>query len=151
MADFFRHAWDILLRFLGALGGLLGGGSLQILCILMGVDYGTGLLLGLIGKSKKTADGRLSARACFMGLMRKGMMILIILASALLDMISGQGDLLRRAATGFYICNECISLMENAALLGVPVPGSIRRALSALGEKEKSGDGNVWKLPSDAQ
>ncbi len=145
MGDFFRQTWDIFLRFAGAAGALLGGGSLRVFCVLTGADYLSGLLLALLGKSKKTADGRLSAHACFLGLMRKGMMLLVILLAAMLDSITGQEDMLRRAATGFYICNECISLMENAALLGVPIPGSLRRALGAIAEKERAENGNVWQ------
>lgn len=125
MGDFFRQTWDIFLRFTGAMGALTGGGSLHVFCVLTGADDLSGLLLVLPGKSKRTADGRLSANACFLGLMRKGMMLLVILLAAMLDSIAGQEDMLRRAATGFYICNECISLMENAALLGVPIPGSL--------------------------
>lgn len=138
MRAFFLNAWDILVRFAGAASALLGGGDIGVLCALMALDYGMGLALALLGKSKKTPDGALSARAGFLGLLRKGVMIAVILLAALLDRLSGQGDLLRRAATGFYICNEGISLLENAALLGVPVPGPLRRALGALREKESA-------------
>jgi len=132
MKGFFAEAWDILLRFLGAAAGLLGGGNGKILCLMMVLDYVTGLILGLMGKSKKTADGRLSARASFRGLLKKAMMLGVIALAAFLDHLSGQEEHLCRAATGFYICNEGISLMENAALLGIPVPGKIRHALTAL-------------------
>ncbi|MBQ4073994.1 MAG: phage holin family protein [Clostridia bacterium] len=135
MKEFFGHAWDILIRFTGAAAGLLGGGNGRVLCILMALDYASGLALGCLGKSKKTRDGRLSARASFQGLLKKGMMLSVILLAAFLDRLAGQDDLLYRAATGFYICNEGISLLENAALLGVPVPGKIRKALSALQEE----------------
>lgn len=132
MKAFLIHTWDILIRFSGAAAGLLGGSDGRVLCILMALDYITGMLLGCLGKSKKTVDGRLSARAGFQGLLKKGMMLAVILLAALLDRLAGRGEALRRAATGFYICNEGISLLENAALLGVPVPGKIRKALSAL-------------------
>lgn len=136
MKGFLTEVWDILLRYGGVAAGLLGGGNGMVLCVLMGLDYATGLTLGMMGKSKKTKDGRLSARASFQGLMKKAMMLAVIFLAAVLDQLAGQEDLLRRAATGFYICNEGISLMENAALLGVPVPGGVRRALTALQETE---------------
>lgn len=145
MGDFFRQTWDVFLRFAGAMGALPGGGGLHVFCVLTGADDLSGLLLALPGKSKRTADGRLSANACFLGLMRKGMMLLVILLAAMLDSIAGQEDMLRRAATGFYICNECISLMENAALLGVLIPGSLRRALGAIAERERTENGNAWQ------
>ncbi|MBE5787911.1 MAG: phage holin family protein, partial [Clostridiales bacterium] len=126
MKDFFFNAWDILLRCFGAAAGVFGGGSIRALALLMGLDYGFGIVLGLMGKSRKSKDGRLSARASFQGLLEKGMMLSVILLAAFLDRLAGQDDLLHRAATGFYICNEGISLLENAALLGVPVPGKIR-------------------------
>jgi len=132
MRELVSYGWDILLRFMGAAAGLMGGGNIRVLLLLMGMDYATGLALALLGKSKKTADGRLSARASFQGLMKKGMMLAVILLSAMLDELSGQAGLLRQAATGFYICNEGISLLENAALLGVPVPGRVRQALGAV-------------------
>ena len=132
MKEWLLHAWDILLRYGGAAAGFMGGGNTRVLLILMGMDYATGLTLGLMGKSKKTKDGRLSARASFHGLLKKAVMAGVIMLSALLDQLAGQEDLLRRAATGFYICNEGISLLENAALLGVPVPGKVRQALSVL-------------------
>ena len=147
MGAFFRNAWDILVRFFGAIGALIGGGSLRLLGLLMGADYVTGILLGILGKSKKTPDGGLSARACFVGLTRKGMMLVMIAVAAVLDEIAGQGKMLRSAATGFYICNECISLMENAVLLGVPIPGRLRRALSAIRSDKtaEKGSGNSWE------
>ena len=155
MGGFFRNVWDIWARFLGAIGALMAGGSLSLLCLMMGADYLTGVLLALLGKSKQTKDGRLSARACFTGIARKGMMLMIILIAAALDEIAGQGKMLRSAATGFYICNEGISLMENAALLGVPVPAKLKQALGALRtqEKGKDGHGNDWEksLPQEGE
>lgn len=136
MKAFLLETWDIFLRFLGVAAGLLGGGHAGVLCILMGLDYGTGIILGLMGKSKKTKDGRLSARASFQGLLKKGMMLAVILLAAFLDHLTEQGNVLCRAATGFYICNEGISLLENAALMGVPVPERVKRALTALQEGE---------------
>ena len=147
MVAFIRNAWDILARILAAIGALMAGGSLPLLGLMMAADYGTGILLGLLGKSKQAADGRLSFRLCLTGIARKGMMLLIIFLAAVLDEIAGQGKLLRSAATGFYICNEGISLLENAAMLGVPVPQKLKNALRALREpeREENVDGNLWK------
>lgn len=62
-------------------------------------------------------------------------MIGIILFAGVMDQWLGQGELLSRAAMGFYICNEGVSLLQNAAWLGVPVPGIIRRSLQAMHTK----------------
>lgn len=138
MGAFFHNAWDILLRYAGAAAGLLGGGDLAMLCALMALDYITGMILAFLGKSTKSPNGRISARASFLGLLRKGVMMGVILLAAVLDQVAGEGEWLRRAATGFYICNEGISLLENAARLGVPVPRGLRSALSALQKKENA-------------
>ena len=140
---FFTHAWDVAARFLGGALAVWQGSSLRLLCLLMALDYASGLILALLGKSRK-GTGRLSARESFLGLMRKGLMLGVILLAAALDQLSGQQGLLQRAATGFYICNEGISLLANAALLGVPVPRVLRRALDALGKEKNAAiaDGN---------
>lgn len=143
MKAFWMHAWDVAARFFSGALAIWQGSSLRLLCLLMALDYASGLILALLGKSRK-GRGKLSARESFLGLMRKGLMLGVILLAAALDQLSGQQGLLQRAATGFYICSEGISLLENAAHLGVPVPQALRRALDAL-EKEKkasAADGN---------
>ena len=147
MIAFFRNAWDILARLLGAIGALMTGGSLSLLGLMMGADYLAGIVLSVLGKSKQTINGRLSCKECVMELAQKAMMLLIVLVAAAIDEMAGQEKLLRSAAVGFYICNEGIGLLEKAALLGVPVPQKLKRALGALREteKEEKADGNIWR------
>ena len=102
MSAFFLHAWDILLRFMGAGAGLLGGGDLTMLCALMILDYGTGLALGALGKSKKSKDGRLTFQAALLGLLQKVVMICVILLAGGLVMLAGIVQ-----ACVFYRCPHC--------------------------------------------
>lgn len=131
MRSFFRYVWDILLRGAGAVIGVMRGGSLTALGVMMAVDYMTGIALGALGKSKKTADGAFSVRTALLGLLRKGAALSIVLLAATLDRFAGHGETLFRATIGFYLCAEGLSIIENAVLLGVPVPGFLQKALQS--------------------
>lgn len=132
MRAFLGGAWDIVLRGGAALFALYGGarGDLTALCALMALDYLTGVLRAALGKSDKSGGGGLSAAAGFRGILRKGLMLLVVLIAALLDTVAGESGLLRGAVVWFYLCNEGISVLENVTALGVPVPGVVRAALS---------------------
>ena len=125
----------------GAIVGLLGGWSplLTALCVFMAVDYLTGLMVAWKGKSSKTENGGLSSKAGFDGLLRKAVILLVVFLAAILDSALDMGKtMFTSACVCYYIANEGISILENAALIGVPVPPVIRRALELLKEK---GDG----------
>lgn len=140
MRSFFRYAWDILLRGAGAVIGVMRGGSLTALGVMMAVDYMMGIALGALGKSKKTADGAFSVRTALLGLLRKGAALSIVLLAAVLDRFAGQGETLFRAAIGFYLCAEGLSIIENAVLLGVPVPVFLRKALQSARRENGNSD-----------
>lgn len=138
--------WDKLVRItaaaLGAVAGALGGWS-WLMTVLLGcmvADYVSGLIVAWMGKSEKTEYGGLSSKVGAAGLMRKGLMLVVVLVAALLDRAIGQGNaMFRDAACWFYIANEGISLMENLNLAGVPFPEKLKKL---LGEKaEESGEG----------
>ncbi len=105
----------------------------------MAVDYLTGVLVAWKGKSAKTENGGLSSKAGFDGLLRKAVILLVVFLAAILDSALDMGKtMFTSACVCYYIANEGISILENAALIGVPVPPVIRRALELLKEK---GDG----------
>ena len=106
-----------------------------VLAVMMIADYITGVLRAALGKSDKTSGGRLSASAGFRGLLKKSLMLLAVLLSALLDDYAGANGVLRTAVIWFYICNEGLSVLENLAGMGVPVPQRLRALLNA--EKQK--------------
>ena len=93
------------------------------------------MLRAALGKSDKTSGGRLSASAGFRGLLKKSLMLLAVLLSALLDDYAGANGVLRTAVIWFYICNEGLSVLENLAGMSVPVPQRLRALLNA--EKQK--------------
>lgn len=137
-----------LLTYVGAIGGaltsLFGGwdAALITLVVFMAIDYVTGIIVGgVFHKSPKTKSGALESKAGWKGLCRKGMTILIVLIACRLDLIMGT-KFVRDAVIIAYIVNEAISIVENAGLMGLPVPAVITRAIDVLKKKEGEVDGN---------
>lgn len=119
----------------GAVAGLLGGWSmmLTLLAAAMTLDYASGLMVAWSGKSPKSETGGVSSRAGFLGLARKAFIMLIVLLATLLDRAVGNQTMVFQMATAaYYFANEGVSILENAALLGVPFPSRIMDALEEL-------------------
>ena len=109
------------------------------LIIFMAVDYLTGLIVaGVFHNSPKSEGGTLESKAGWKGLCRKGITLLIVLIAARLDMLLGT-NFIRDAVIIAYIANEAISIIENAGLMGVPIPSAVRKAVEVLQQK---GEGN---------
>ena len=116
------------------ISNIFGGWSaaMTTLVIFMAIDYITGVLVAAVfHKSNKTSNGSLESRAGFKGLCRKGVMLLIVLIGCRLDMIFGS-NYIRDAAVIAFIANEIISIVENAGLMGVPLPAVITKAIDML-------------------
>lgn len=133
---------------LGVVGGAIAaafggwGAGLTTLCIFMAIDYITGLLVaGVFHASKKSESGRLDSRAGFKGLIRKGVILLIVLIAARLDILL-KTTIVRDAAVIAFCANEAISIVENAGLMGVPIPAALRRAIEALEQKGAAAENN---------
>ncbi len=131
--------WDkgikIAAAAIGAVAGIFGSWSwlMTVLLACMVADYISGTLVGWMGKSLKSEYGGLSSKVGAIGLVRKGLMLMVVLVAALLDKALGQGNtMFRDAVCWFYIANEGISLMENLTLAGVPFPKKLKEL---LGEK----------------
>ena len=102
----------------------------------MCIDYITGLMVaGIFNNSEKTKTGALESRAGFKGLCRKGMVLLIVLVACRLDMIIGS-NFVRDATVIAFVTNETISIIENAGLMGIPIPNPIIKAIDVLKSKE---------------
>ena len=109
--------------------------SLTTLLIFMLIDYLTGLVTaGVFHKSQKTETGALESRAGFKGLCRKGMILLMVLVAHRLDMAVG-GSYIRDAVCIAFIVNETISIIENAGLMGVPIPAVLKNGIEILKKK----------------
>ena len=128
----------------GAIASLYGGwdAALQTLIICMAVDYITGLIVaGVFHASPKTKTGTLESRAGWKGLCRKGMSLLIVLVACRLDAVMGS-SFVRDAVVIGFIANETLSIIENAGLMGVPIPKALARAVDILkqhAEEEQKG------------
>lgn len=138
---------ELICTIIGAIGGaiatLLGGwtAGMTALVIFMAVDYVSGwLVAGVFKKSNKTDTGALESRAGFKGLCRKGMMLLIVLVAHYIDIVIGTSYVRDTVIIGFCT-NEAISLIENAGLMGLPLPSVITKAIDVLVNKSK-GDNN---------
>lgn len=127
----------------GILGSLVtsifGGWSeaMTTLFIFMVIDYITGLIVaGVFHKSPKSENGALESKAGWKGLCRKGMILLFVLVGHRLDLVIG-ASYIKDAVCIAFIVNELISLIENAALMGVPIPQIITKAIDLLQKAEE--------------
>ena len=109
--------------------------ALETLLLLMAADWITGgiLLPAVFGKSPKSPNGALESRAGWKGLCRKGMTLFYILIAARMDRLLGM-DYIRNAVCIGFIANELLSIVENAGLMGVPLPAMIRKVIDILKE-----------------
>lgn len=136
----------LIISIFGIIGSVaahyLGGWdmALQTLVIFMAIDYFTGLIVaGVFHKSEKSDSGALESRAGWKGLCRKGMTLLIVLVATQLDKITGT-EVIRDAAIIAYVVNETISIIENAGLMGLPIPNIIRKALDLLSKQAEESE-----------
>lgn len=131
-----------ILSALGVLGSFiayaLGGwdASVITLLIFMGIDFITGLIVGgIFHKSNKTKTGALESRAGWKGLTKKCITILFVVIAVRLDLLIGC-NYIRDAVCISFILNELISIIENAGLMGIPLPAVITKAIDILKSKE---------------
>ena len=112
-----------------------GFSLLSVACIyLLAFDI---LLPVIFKKSPKSENGRLESRAGWKGLCRKGMTLLFVLIAVRLDLLMGT-NYLRDAVCIAFIANEALSILENAGLMGMPIPEVLRQAIDILnGKAEK--------------
>lgn len=119
------------------LASLFGGwtASLTTLLIFMGIDYITGLVVaGVFHNSPKTESGALESRAGLKGLIRKVTVLLFVLIGYRLDVAMGV-TYIKDAVCIAFIANELLSIVENAGLMGLPIPSVITNAIDILKKK----------------
>lgn len=138
-----------VLAGLAAIGGVasqyLGGWDqlTQLLAWAMAIDYLTGALCAAVWhKSPKTATGGYESRAGFKGLIRKGVIILIVMIAAELDKLANT-TAMRTATILFFAANDGMSILENLGIMGVPYPPALKNAFEVLRRKsEDKGNGS---------
>lgn len=128
----------------GVIGAILSAAfgewdfALKALCIAMAADYITGLVVaGVFHASPKTESGTLESKAGWKGLARKFVTLLIVVLAHWVDLTLGV-TYLRDVVIYGFMANELISLIENAGLMGIPMPKALLRAIDVL--KDKAGD-----------
>ena len=139
--DDMKEFWNLIQFVFTAVGGWLGyflggcDGLLIALVVFVAVDYLTGVMCAV-------SDKKLSSEVGFKGICRKVLIFLLVGIANILDMqVIGTGSVLRTAVIFFYLSNEGVSLLENAAHLGLPVPEKMKEILAQLhdrAEKEEN-------------
>ena len=120
----------------GWLGYFLGGldGLMIALIVLMTLDYISGVMCAII-------DRKLSSAVGFKGVCKKVFILMLVGVAHIIDLhVVGTGSALRGAVICFYMSNEGLSLLENAAHIGLPIPDKLRDILAQLHDKERTTD-----------
>mgnify|MGYP003303515709 CR=1 FL=1 len=136
MKEFWNSIQFVFTVIGGWLGYFLGGydGLLYALIVFMVMDYITGVMCAV-------SDKKLSSAVGFKGICRKVIILMLVGIANLLDVeVIGTGAVLRTAVIFFYLSNEGVSLLENAAHLGLPIPEKLKVVLAQLHNKAESGD-----------
>lgn len=121
-----------------AISKLFGGwdAALTTLIIFMAIDYVTGLVLaGVFHQSRKSTSGGLNSTIGWQGICKKGVTLAIVLVASRLDIIIGT-TYMRDAVVIAFCANELISVVENAGLMGIPMPSVITKAIDILKSRD---------------
>ena len=135
-----KEFWNMIQLVFAGIGGWLGyflggcDGLLYALIVFAVIDYITGVMCAI-------NDRTLSSEVGFKGICRKVLIFLLVGIGHILDMnVIGTGSVLRTAVIFFYISNEGVSLLENSAHLGLPVPQKIKDVLEQLHKRSEKED-----------
>lgn len=131
--------WAKLQIAITAIGGWLGyflgdlDGLMIALVVLMALDYITGVMCAIIDKTLSSAVG-------FKGVCRKALVLMLVGLAHIVDLhVIGSGEALRAAVICFYLSNEGVSMLENAAHLGLPIPKKLKLILAQLHDRSDEG------------
>jgi len=130
-----KEFWNSIQLVFTAMGGWLGyflgeyDGLLYALVVFMVADYITGVMCAVY-------DRNLSSSIGFKGICRKVLILMLVGIANILDVqVIGTGAVLRTAVIFFYLSNEGVSLLENAAHLGLPIPEKLKEILAQLHDR----------------
>lgn len=136
-----KEFWNTIQLIFAAVGGWLGyflggcDGLLYALIAFVAIDYITGVMCAI-------SDKTLSSEVGFKGICRKVLVFLLVGIGNIIDVqVLGSPGVLRTAVIFFYLSNEGVSLLENAAHLGLPVPDAIKTVLEQLHDRSDGKEG----------
>ena len=136
-----KEFWNTIQLIFAAVGGWLGwflggcDGLLYTLIAFVVVDYITGVMCAV-------ADHTLSSAVGFKGICRKVLIFTLVGIGHMLDVhVIGTGSVLRTAVIFFYLSNEGVSMIENAAHLGLPIPSKLKLVLEQLHDRAETEEG----------
>ena len=140
--NYVKNTICVTLGLIGSMIANLFGGwteDMVTLVIFMGIDFAMGLIVALVfQKSGKSETGAADSRACFKGLCKKCVILLFVLIAYRLDLALNCNYIKTATIIGF-IANELISIIENAGIMGIPLPAVLTKAIEVLKGK---GDDN---------
>lgn len=128
--DFAKLYNTLITGIIGIIGYLFGdiNGLLVALLIAMSLDFATGIIVAVV-------KHELSSNICGKGIAKKVLMLCIVIVGHLVDRaVIGDGAAVQNLVVMFYLANECISLLENSARLGVKYPDKLIKILEQLRE-----------------
>ncbi|MBS6261715.1 MAG: phage holin family protein [Clostridium sp.] len=136
-----KEFWNMIQLIITAMGGWLGyflggcDGLLIALVLFAVVDYLTGIMCAVV-------DQKLSSQVGFKGICRKVLIFLLVGIANIIDVqVIGTGSVIRTAVIFFYLSNEGVSILENAAHLGLPIPEALKAALAQIHDRALDTDG----------
>ena len=132
-----KEFWNMVQLVFTAIGGWLGyflggcDGLIIALVVFVAVDYLTGILCAI-------ADKSLSSEVGFKGIAKKVVIFMLVGVANILDVeVIGTGSVLRTAVIFFYLSNEGISILENSAHLGLPIPKKLKDVLEQIHDRSE--------------
>lgn len=135
-----KNLWNTIQLVLATLGGWIGyfmggcDGLIYALIAFVVVDYITGIMCAV-------TDKKLSSEIGFKGICKKVLVFVLVGLANILDVqVIGTGCVLRTAVIFFYISNEGVSILENSAHLGLPIPSKLKDILEQLHDRAEEGD-----------
>lgn len=133
-----KEFWNVIQMVFAAIGGWLGwflggcDGLLIALVVFVVIDYVTGVMCAV-------SDKKLNSQVGFKGICRKVLIFLLVGIAHILDVqVIGTGSVLRTAVIFFYLSNEGVSIIENAAHLGLPIPEKLKDVLEQLHDRAEN-------------
>lgn len=129
----FRAQWIVLMVKRGIVEDVLGGwdGLLSALILFMVVEYLTQILVAILNKKRSNEIG-------FCGIAKKVSIIFLVAVGNVIDVLVIQnGSIIRTAVIFFYLSNEGITIIENVAILGLPIPQRLKDILEQLKDGKK--------------